>query len=229
MGTQVTLKAQRREGTGKGRARKLRATGQLPAVVYGAGADTLSVTLDAHDTAHLFASISVDNTIINLEVEGESVPVPTLVRDVQTHPFRPDILHVDFLRVQTGVEVHLDVPVHLEGTPTGVKDQSGVLEQVIHSVPISCVPAAIPEALVADVSGLEIGDSLHVSDLVVPEGVTILLDLERTLCSIQAPTELEVEEEEEVDEELEPELVGEEAEEAEAQKEDETKGEGEGE
>jgi large subunit ribosomal protein L25 len=207
MATQVTLKAEAREGTGKGRARKLRASGKLPAVVYGAKDDTLSLTLDYHEAEHLFHSISVDNTIINLEVKGKKTPVPTLIREIQTHPFRPDILHVDFLRIQTGVAVELDVPVHVTGTAVGVKDSGGVLEQTIHDLPIRCFPKDIPEEILVDVSGLDIGDAIHVDELDVPEGVEVLLEGRRTVCSVQIPSIAEVEVEED-EEELEPELVG---------------------
>ena len=207
MATQVTLKAEAREGTGKGRARKLRASGKLPAVVYGAKDETLSLTLDYHEAEHLFHSISVDNTIINLEVEGSKKPVPTLIREIQTHPFRPDILHVDFLRIQTGVAVELDVPVHVTGTAVGVKDSGGVLEQTIHDLPIRCFPKDIPEEILVDVSELDIGDAIHVDELDLPEGVEALLEGRRTVCSVQIPSiaEVEVPEEEVV---VEPELVG---------------------
>lgn len=202
MSTQVSLKVAPREGTGKGVARKLRAAGKLPAVVYGGDADTMAVTLDAHETEVLFYSISVENTIVNLDVEGEKAPVPSLVREIQTHPYKTEIVHVDFLRIQTGVEVELEVPVHLHNTPTGVKDQGGVLEQTVYMLPIRCVPAAIPDEVTWDVSGLEINDSLHVGELELPEGVTVLLDLERTVCSVQPPSiaEVEVEEEPEAEE-----------------------------
>ncbi len=213
MATKVTLKAELREGRGKGHARKLRADGQLPAVLYGAGGDPLSLTLDAHEALHLFHSISVDNTIIDLEVQGEKDPVQTLVREIQSHPARPDLLHVDFLRIQSGVEVELDVPVRLEGVPVGVKDDGGVLEQTIHQIPVRCLPADIPEALTFDVTELVIGDAVRVEDLALPKGVEILLDGQRTLCSVQVPTELVIEEEPE-EEEIEGELVEEEAEEA---------------
>jgi large subunit ribosomal protein L25 len=138
-------------------------------------------------------------------------PVPTLVREVQTHPYRPDVLHVDFLRVQTGVEVELEVPLQLEGTPVGVSDQDGVLEQGIHSLPIRCIPSAIPSVLTVDVSGLSIGDSLQVSDVPVPEGVTILRDETLTICSVQAPSALASQDEEAEEEAAEPEVIGEEA------------------
>ncbi|MEX2530119.1 MAG: 50S ribosomal protein L25 [Gemmatimonadota bacterium] len=216
MSSQVSLKVERRDGTGKGVARKLRAAGKLPAVVYGGDAGSIAVSLDAHDTEVLFRSISVENTIVNLDVQGEAAPVPSLIRDIQTHPFRPIILHVDFLRVQTGVEVELDVRVELEGTPTGVKDQGGVLEQTVYMLPIRCVPALIPDHVIYDVSGLEIGDSVHVGELSLPEGVAVLLDQERTVCSVQHPSRAEVEDDEEEDDE-EPELVGAEEEDAEAE------------
>jgi large subunit ribosomal protein L25 len=209
MSSQVSLKVERRDGTGKGVARKLRAAGRLPAVIYGGGGESVAVTLSAHETEVLFRSISVENTIVNLDVEGEPAPVPSLIRDIQTHPYRPTILHVDFLRVQTGVEVELDVRVELEGTPTGVKDQGGVLEQTVYMLPIRCVPSLIPAQVTFDVSGLEIHESVHVGELALPDGVTVLLDLERTVCSVQPPSLAEVDEDEDEDEvDEEPELVG---------------------
>jgi large subunit ribosomal protein L25 len=190
MATQVSLKAGRREPQGKGGARKLRMVGDIPAVLYGAGGEPVSIKLNAHDAELLFRSISVDNTLINLEVEGEKVPVVTLVREIQTHPARGKLLHVDFLRVQMDVEVELEVPLHLEGTAVGVRD-GGVLDQPIHDLPVRCLPADIPESIQVDVSNLNVGDSLRVKDLAVPKGVTIMLDGERTICSVQVPTKLE--------------------------------------
>ena len=225
MATQATLKAERREGRGKGPARRLRAEGRLPAVLYGAGEDPLSLTLNTHEAVHLFHSISVDNTIIDLELGGEKTPVPTLVREIQTHPARPDVLHVDFLRIQSGVEVELEVPVRLEGIPAGVKDEGGVLEQTTHQIPIRCFPKDIPEAFAVDVTELQIGEGIRVEEITLPEGVTILLDLERTVCTVQVPTELIIEEEEVEEGELEGELLEGEAEESEESEESEEESE----
>jgi large subunit ribosomal protein L25 len=194
MATQVTLKAGIRDGRGKGRARKLRAEGKVPAVLYGAQMDPLSLVLSTHETEILFHSISVENTIVNLEVEGERVAVPTLVREIQTHPLRPGILHVDFLRIQSGVEVELDIPVHVTGSAKGVRDDGGVLDQPIHSLPVRCVPDRIPEEVLVDVSALEIGDAIHVSDLTLPEGVEVLLEGEQVVCAVHPPAVLAVEE-----------------------------------
>jgi large subunit ribosomal protein L25 len=229
MATQVSLKAGRREPKGKGGARKLRALGDVPAVLYGAGAEPVSIRLNAHEAELLFRSISVDNTLINLEVEGEKAPVVTLVREIQTHPARAALLHVDFYRVQMDVEVELEVPLHLDGTAAGVKE-GGVVDQPIHDLPVRCLPSDIPEAIHVDVSNLNIGDLLRVKDLVVPKGVTILLDGERTVCSVQVPTKLE-----EVvapdTTQAEPEVISEagaEGEEVEAEPEVKGKGKGEG-
>ena len=214
MSTDVTLKAGLRDGRGKGAARKLRAAGKLPAVVYGGEDEPLAVALSTHDTELLFRSISVENTIVHLDVDGAPAPVQTLVRDIQTHPYRPQIVHVDFLRIQKGVAVELDAPVHISGTPKGVRDDGGVLEQTLHSLPIRCIPSAIPEEILVDVSSLEIGDNLLVSDLILPEGVEAMVEGERVICSVQSPTVLKsTDEGEEAEEAGEPEVIGEDSEE----------------
>jgi large subunit ribosomal protein L25 len=205
--TTTTLKADLREGTGKGVARKLREAGRIPAVLYGGSDEAIHLSLDAHDTGYLFHNISVDNTIVFLEVEGESEPVQTLVREIQTHPWKASLIHVDFLRIQKGVAVDVDVPVHLVGTPVGVRQNGGILEQIIHDLPMRCIPSKIPEVVEVDVSGLDVNDVLHVSDITFEEGVEVTVAPERTICSVSMPRVLEEEGEEE--EELEPELVGE--------------------
>ena len=126
------LSATVREGAGKGVARKLRAVGQIPAVVYGKEMDTIHLSVDASEAIHLFSSISVGSTIVDLKIEGEKSPLQTLVREVQTHPYRQQLWHIDFLRIQRGVAVEVEVPLHLEGTPEGVRTQGGNLEQIFH-------------------------------------------------------------------------------------------------
>ena len=208
MSMHATLKAEKREGTGKGVARKLRASGKVPAVVYGQGGEALAVTVDAHDARYLFERVSVENTIIEVEVGGETIE--TLVREIQVHPSRAELLHVDFYRLQKGVKVDVEIPLHLNGTPLGVKAHGGVLQQVIHELPVLTIPSLIPDSFEVDVSGLDVGDSLHVSDIELPEGVEVQLDLERTVCSVIVPKGLAAEDEEgEEEDEGEPELVGE--------------------
>jgi len=208
MSDKAVLKAEKREGTGKGVARKLRQAGRVPAVLYGRELESMHLSVDAHDAELLFRSISVDNTIVTLEVDGEKEAFDTLVREIQMHPWRGLMVHVDFLRIQAGVAVDLDVPVHLEGVPHGVRHNGGVLEQTIHEIPVRCIPSKIPDAFHLDVTELDLNDALHVSDIVIEEGIELRIDPELTICSVAVPR---VEEETEADEEaLEPELVGEE-------------------
>lgn len=186
MSQNATLKATTRSDAGKGVARKLRRAGQIPAVVYGDGADSLPLSLDAHDTLVLFQRISVENTIVSLDTDkGESID--TLVREVQVHPFRDDILHVDFLRIRKGMAVDVNVPVRLEGVPDGVRLEGGILEQIIHDLSVRCIPSKIPEVIEVDVSGLAVGESVHVSDLPTEEGFEILADPVRTICLVSMP------------------------------------------
>ena len=225
MTTTATLTAHPREETGKGAARKLRQDGKIPAVVYGREADTIHLTLDTLEADHLFRRISVDNTIVELSLDGEKEPIQTLVREIQTHPWKANLLHVDFYRIEAGVAVDVDVPVHLIGTPVGVKMEGGVLEQVIHDIPLRCIPSKIPEVIEVDVSEMEVNDVLHVSDIEFEEGVEVTIALERTICSVSIPRALDeilAAEEEEAEElaELEGEEVeveGEEAPEGEAE------------
>ncbi len=213
MSKHATLKADKRTATGKGAARKLRASGRVPAVVYGQGGEAIEIILDAAETDLLFHRISTDNTIVDLTVEGEGKSFQTLVREIQVHPFRPDILHVDFYRVQKGVKVDVEIPVHLNGTPIGVKNEGGILQQVVHELPVQVMPSLIPESFEIDVSHLEMGQSILVSDLTLPEGVDeIGLDPDQTICAVVAPR-VQLDEDEEGDEgepgeAPEPELIG---------------------
>jgi large subunit ribosomal protein L25 len=202
-----TLKAEIREGTGKGVARKLRAAGRLPAVVYGGDDAPTHVSLDAHDAEYLFRNISVDNTIVGLEIEGEKGSVDTLVREIQMHPWKPLLLHVDFLRIQKGVMVEMNVPVHLTGTPVGVLVDDGILEQIIHDLPIRCIPSQIPESIDVDVSGLNVHDVMHIADITFTEGVEVMIAQDRTICSVSPARVEEAPAEVEGDEAAAPELV----------------------
>ncbi len=187
MTTKTTLKAAKREDTGKGGARKLRQTGRVPAVLYGKDMDVMHLSVDAHDAMHLFHTISVENTLVDLKVEGVKDSFSTLVREIQTHPYKPDLVHIDFLRVQEGVTIEVEIPLHLVGTPVGVKHHGGVLEQIIHELPVRCIPSKIPESLEVDVSELDLDGSIHVEDLVVGEGVEIAIAPERTVCLVAVP------------------------------------------
>jgi large subunit ribosomal protein L25 len=183
----ATLTAEPRSQRGKGGARKLRAAGRVPAVVYGHGEETRSLTVDAHELERLFAQIHKENTIINLKISGDRAEIRALVREVQAHPFRGDILHVDFYQIHAGERITVEVPIVLTGTPEGVK-LGGMLQHALDGLEVRCLPDQIPNEIRVDVSQLGIGDSVHVGDLSVPEGVELLVDEERTVCSVIAPT-----------------------------------------
>jgi large subunit ribosomal protein L25 len=223
MAENATLKAAVRTETGKGAMRRLRREGRIPAVVYGRGEETRPLSVDAHDFEMLTKHHSLDTTIIELSIEGagrKGGKLRTLIAEVQNHPYKPQVLHVDFQQIHAGERVTVQVPIRLHGTPAGVR-AGGVLQHVLHDVELECAVEEIPESLDVDVSALEIGDSVHVSELAIPENVEILIDAERTVCTVAPPTVLEVPEEEEAA--AEPELVG--AEEAEAEAEEAEAGE----
>lgn len=213
----ATLKAEKREDTGKGAARKLRASGRIPAVLYGQGEDATPLTLDTAEAHYLFERISVENTIVNLEVQGDKAPVATLIREIQVHPFRPDLIHVDFYKVEAGVKLEVNIPLHLEGIPAGVKNDGGTIQQVVHELPVRVIPSKIPDRITVDVSAMEIGDSLHVYDLELEDGLETELEDDRTLATVIMPRGIAEDEGEEPEEAAEPELIGEEAPEAEAE------------
>ena len=197
MANTATLPAQKREGTGKGVARKLRAGGRVPAVLYGRELEPVHLSLDTREAEQLFHSISVDNTIVDLAVEGEKKAYQTLIREIQVHPSRQLLVHVDFLRIQEGVTVDVNVPVHLLGIPEGVKNSGGVLEQIIHDLPVRCIPSKIPQSIDIDVTHLDLNQSLHVYDIEFEEGVEVTVEQKRTLCSVAIPKVIEEPEEEE--------------------------------
>jgi large subunit ribosomal protein L25 len=181
------LRAWPRTETGKEAARKLRAQGRLPAVIYGKDMEARGISLDLQETDYLFQRIAVENTIVVLKVEGEEESIQTLIREIQTLPHKPGLVHVDFLRIQKGVAVEVEIPVSLDGVPVGVREGGGVMEQLINELRVKCIPSMIPEVVSVDVSGLGVGDSVHVREIDLGEGVEILVDPDRTVCSVQVP------------------------------------------
>jgi len=182
-----SLNAKKREGSGKGVARKLRQAGRVPAVLYGKDMESVALSIDAMEAEHLFTAISVENTVIELQIEGEKSSHQTLVREIQAHPFKKELVHVDFLRLQKNVAVDVDVPIELDGTPVGVKSHGGILEQLVHEIPVRCLPSLIPEAIHVDVSALELDQSVQVGHLTLPEGVEVLVESTRLVCIVATP------------------------------------------
>lgn len=174
-----------RTDVGTGAARKLRRKGQVPAVIYGHGRDPQSLLLDGRDFDRLLERISYASTVIELDVDGKVAM--TLIRDIQRHPFKNDVLHVDFQELVAGEKVTVDVPVVFIGVPDGVRNGGGILDQIMHEVTIHVDPSSIPNHLDLDVTELAIGHGLHVRDLKMPEGVEAMDDEDATICVVTAP------------------------------------------
>ena len=190
MATEI-LTAQKRTTTGKGAARKLRAAKQVPAIVYGHHREPLAITLDAREVERMLERVSADTTVFDLTI-GKDV-ARSLIREVQRHPFKRDILHVDFQELVAGEAVTVDVPVVIIGTAEGVRNQGGTLDQIMRSIQVEVDPANIPNHVDLDVSLLTLNQSLHVGDLKFPAGVKVLDDLTATVCVVVPPrTEVEV-------------------------------------
>jgi large subunit ribosomal protein L25 len=208
MATQARLKAQPRQDRGKQKTRKMRAAGRIPAVVYGHGDETRMVSVDAHELELLFKRVHYENTIIEVDIEGEAAPVKTLVREVQTHAYKPIVLHVDFQQVHAGERIHVEIPVRLHGTAEGTR-VGGVLMQLITDLPVRCLPDNIPESIDIEIGHLGINDAIHLRDVTLPEGVESEFDADRTICSITPPTVAPVEGEVAAEPETgEPEVIG---------------------
>src|SRR5438309_1973611 len=185
----VSLAASPRSATGKGAARQARFRGRVPAVIYGHGRDTLPLEVDAKALEKALTGVEPASTIIELSVDGKTTK--TLIREIQRHPVRPDIIHVDFYEIHAQEKVTLKVTVHLVGNPDGVRNAGGVLDQVTREVEIAVLPENIPDRVELDVTALKIGDSLHVRELNIPNA-TILTLADLTIATVVPPRAEEV-------------------------------------
>jgi large subunit ribosomal protein L25 len=186
------LVAETREGTGKGAARKLRAAGRVPAILYGHGMDPVALSVDSRELFHLLHTGAGANVLVDLVVDGtEHLALP---RDVQRDHIRGRFVHVDFLAVRRDEKIHVTIPLRIVGESPGVK-AGGVLEHHLWELNVECLATDVPEAIDVDISGLEIGSGVRVSDLKVRSGVTILTSPEDSVLAVTQP-QVAVEEEE---------------------------------
>ena len=179
------LSAEARNETGKGVARKLRSAGRIPGVIYGHAREAQGLSINARELDRLLGNIAAESTVVELNVGG--ITTNTLIREIQRHPFKKQILHIDFQELVAGEKVSVNVPIILTGTPEGVRLSGGILSQVMSELSIRVDPVNIPRRIEADVTNVAIGHSLHVSDLKVPEGVEILDELDATIAVVSAP------------------------------------------
>ena len=185
--SETALVVEVREQSGKGAARKLRAAGRVPAILYGQGKASVPLSIDPRALDKVLKTGGA-NALFDLTVQGRSdlgTPV-ALVKELQRDPIRGAILHADFYQVDLTKTVEVDVPIHLLGKPKGI-DFGGLLEHTLREVRIECLPRAIPERIDLDVSALEIGDVLHVRDLPLPTGVTLVSDPDLGVAHVAVP------------------------------------------
>jgi large subunit ribosomal protein L25 len=195
MADDIVLAVETGRATGSAASRRLRSTGKVPAVLYGRGAEPAPLTVDWRD---LRAALTTDkglNALLTLQVGRKKTKA--IVKEMQRHPVRRDVLHVDFLAVDVDVAITTDVPIVLEGEPTLVLREQGVVDQVLNALIVQAKPDAIPGHLSVDVSELEIGHTITVADIVLPDGVTTEVDPDETVVTAKL-TSLALAEEEEV-------------------------------
>lgn len=173
MMTKFELMGERREGKGTGASRRLRRQGKVPAVLYGGAKDPVMLTFDHDAIYHHLENEAFHTSILTVNTDGTSDQA--ILRNVEMHPFKPRVMHLDFQRISATQKLHMPVPIHIVGEDVapGVKQQSGIVSRLMTDVDVSCLPHQLPEFLTADISHLHIGESVHLSDLPLPEGVTI--------------------------------------------------------
>lgn len=170
----IELNIVKRDDLGKGASRRLRHAGKLPAIIYGEGKDPVSITLEQKDVQYVLPNEALYSQIISLNMDGKKENV--LLRDIQYHPFKIDVMHLDFLRFDATHAVHVHVPLHFLGEEESpaVKTEDGVFNHVLMEVEVECLPKDIPSFIDVDLSGMSVNDVVHLSDLKLPEGVELL-------------------------------------------------------
>lgn len=181
----VQLNGAVRDNAGKGAARTLRSQGQIPAIIYGHKREPQALSINSRDLDKLLDHISAESTVIELNLDGTTSR--TLIREIQRHPFKREILHVDFQELVAGEKVIVSIPIVLTGVPEGVRLGGGILDQTMRELEIKVDPANIPNHVEADVNPLQIGSSLHVRDLKIPDGVEVMDDKDASVCVVGAP------------------------------------------
>ena len=181
----ATLSATLRSESGKGAARALRRAGSVPAVIYGHKRQAMSLSVPTRELERLLERVSAETTVVELSIDGKVSR--TLIREIQKHPYKKQLVHVDFLELVAGEMITVNVPLVIVGVSVGVRSFGGILDQTMRELEVTVDPSAIPNHIDVDVSALGVGDSIHVSDLKLPAGVTVLDDPEASVVVVAAP------------------------------------------
>ncbi|MGD9562585.1 MAG: 50S ribosomal protein L25 [Pyrinomonadaceae bacterium] len=212
MADKITVKAEKRDGKGKGDSRRLRVNGKIPVVVYGGGTESVAVAANLSDLAAILRTETGSNTVFALDVSGDVNDV--IFQDRQIHPVTGRLIHADLRRFAKGEKIEMTVPIHLQGEPEALKEEGAVLNQAMREIKVLCEPAKTPDSITVDISGLTLEISAHVSDLKVGEGIEIQDAPEAVVASISIVKEVALEPQ--IEEGAEPEVEGEEKAEEEA-------------
>lgn len=187
MAKQVKLKAEPRTAVGRSAARKLKAKGAIPAIIYGGKEKPQPLQVSAREVNAMLSHAAGENILVELEIAGEKSNKTALVQEIQHAPVGGNVLHIDFHAISMDEKIQADVPLETLGVPTGVKNFGGLLEQSLRFLTVECLPRDLPDRITVEVSGLNIGDSIHVRDIQLPNGVTAKVQPELTAFSVVAP------------------------------------------
>ena len=204
---EITIRASKRNGRGKNDARRTRRAGLVPVTIYGGEGEAVSAVAPLAELAAILRSETGRNTIITLDVEGIGAS-EVMFHDRQIDPVRGRLVHADFKRLVRGQKIEVTVPLHLVGEPFGVREQDGVLEQVVREIEIRVRPRDIPEAIKVDVTDMKVHDVLHVSDIPADETIEILEDPETVIATVGIVREEPIETPAATEEPAEPEVIG---------------------
>ncbi|HKQ53094.1 MAG TPA: 50S ribosomal protein L25 [Pyrinomonadaceae bacterium] len=204
---EIIVRAQLRDGRGKNDARRARREGYVPVTVYGGEGEPVSAVAPLRELAAILRSDAGHNSIFTIDVDGVG-PSEVMFHDRQIDPVRGRLVHADLKRLVKGQKIEVTVPVHLVGEPVGVREEQGVLEQIVREIEVRCDPRNIPDSFDLDVSNLGVHDLLHVSDIPTDENIEILDDPETVIATVGVTREEPVETAEVAEEQAEPEVIG---------------------
>lgn len=191
------LNAEPRSNVGKGASRRLRLTGKVPGILYGTGKEPVSIQLDHDDLVHHLDNEAFYSHILTLKIGEDSQEV--VLRDLQRHPYRPKLLHIDLQRIDMSEKITMRVPLHIINAPIcpGVKDEKGLVNTLMSQLEVICLPKDLPEYIEVDIAALHVGQSIHLGELILPQGVELEIlvsggDADQAVVSVQPPQVEEV-------------------------------------
>lgn len=182
--SETMIEVTKRDVRGKNASRRLRAAGLIPAVVYGGGKEPVPIQIERRKFLDLMRAGASEHAVFLLQLAGSSSQRHTMIREFQVHPVSREILHIDFQRVVMTEAVRVEVPVEVEGTPYGVKNEGGMLDFITREVEVECLPGDIPPRLTLDVSELHVGQHVEADELALPEGVKLISDPDQVIVSV---------------------------------------------